>query len=127
MTQPTRRDVLMKTAPALALAGVMAGVGQVMGQEGPTVDAAHAGSPVAKAIGAGFAAGKYALPSLANASESLDPHIDPQSMALHHSKPHPTYVDGLNKSIKTLADLRASGAEPVAEQLAGLQRNISSN
>src|SRR5688572_18465701 len=112
MTQPTRRDVLMKTAPALALAGVMAGVGQVMGQEGPTVNAAHAGSPVAKAIGAGFADGKYTLPPLPYAYEALEPHIDRQTMELHHSKHHQAYVDGLNKAIKTLADLRASGAEP---------------
>jgi len=120
----------MKTAPALAMVGVMAATGRAMGQEAgaaPVVDAAHSGSPVAQVIGAGFKDGKYTLPPLPYAFEALEPHIDRQTMELHHGKHHQGYVDGLNKTLKALADLRAGGAEPNPEQLAGLQRNVSFN
>lgn len=128
MTEPTRRDLLTKMAPALAVAGVIGS--NAFGQQGgavPVVDAAHTGSPVATAIRAGFKDGKYTLPPLPYPFEALEPHIDRQTVELHHGKHHQAYVDGLNKALKTLADLRAGGQEPNPEQLAGLQRNVSFN
>ena len=43
---------------------------------------------------------KYELPDLPYAYNALEPHIDKETMELHHSKHHQKYVDDLNESIK---------------------------
>ena len=57
----------------------------------------------------------FTLPSLPYAYEALEPHIDAQTMQIHHGKHHQAYVDNLNKAIagtehenKSLEDLVAS-------------------
>ncbi len=50
---------------------------------------------------------QYVLPPLAYKYEALEPHIDRQTMELHHSRHHKSYVDGLNNALKGMADLRA--------------------
>ncbi|WP_346236047.1 superoxide dismutase [Niabella insulamsoli] len=57
----------------------------------------------------------FSLPALPYAKEALEPHIDAQTMEIHHDKHHQAYVDNLNKAIdgtehadKSLEDLVAS-------------------
>jgi Fe-Mn family superoxide dismutase len=38
----------------------------------------------------------YELPPLPYAYDALEPHIDEETMRLHHDKHHQTYVDNLN-------------------------------
>lgn len=60
----------------------------------------------------------FTLPALPYAKEALEPHIDAQTMDIHHSKHHQAYVDNLNKAIegteyaeKSLEDLvKSAGA-----------------
>jgi len=52
---------------------------------------------------------KHVLPPLPYAYEALEPHIDEQTMRLHHDKHHQSYVDGLNKAEDMLAQARSSG------------------
>jgi Fe-Mn family superoxide dismutase len=40
--------------------------------------------------------GKYSLPQLPYAYNALEPHIDAQTMEIHHSKHHQAYTNGLN-------------------------------
>jgi len=54
----------------------------------------------------------FTLPNLPYAYEALEPHIDAQTMQIHHGKHHQAYVDNLNKAIagtehesKSLEDL----------------------
>lgn len=54
----------------------------------------------------------FTLPALPYAKEALEPHIDAQTMEIHHDKHHQAYVDNLNKAIdgtehaeKSLEDL----------------------
>ena len=40
------------------------------------------------------------LPALPYAHNALEPHIDAQTMEIHHGKHHQAYVDNLNKAIE---------------------------
>lgn len=57
----------------------------------------------------------FTLPQLPYAHEALEPHIDAQTMQIHHGKHHQAYVDNLNKAVagtehenKSLEELVAS-------------------
>jgi Fe-Mn family superoxide dismutase len=42
----------------------------------------------------------FVLPSLNYAFDALEPHIDAQTMEIHHGKHHATYVSKLNEAVK---------------------------
>ena len=73
--------------------------------------AAAALTPVAAlaADAAKVAPAKHALPPLPYAYEALEPHIDAQTMRLHHDIHHLAYVNGLIKAEDALATARAAG------------------
>jgi Fe-Mn family superoxide dismutase len=54
-------------------------------------------------------ANKYELPPLPYAYDALEPHIDEQTMRLHHDKHHLSYVNGLNTALEKLAAAREAG------------------
>ncbi len=51
----------------------------------------------------------YELPPLPYPYNALEPHMDEQTMHLHHDMHHKAYVDGLNNAEKKLAEARTSG------------------
>lgn len=51
----------------------------------------------------------HILPSLPYDYDALEPHIDAQTMKLHHDIHHKGYVDGLNGAEAKLAAMRDSG------------------
>ncbi len=51
-------------------------------------------------------AGKYVLPDLPYAADALEPHIDAETMRLHHGRHHNAYVNGLNRALDKLAGIR---------------------
>ena|GEM_PF-56307 len=53
--------------------------------------------------------GGHTLPPLPYAYNALEPHIDEQTMRIHHDIHHQSYVDGLNKAEKELEKSRQSG------------------
>ncbi len=59
----------------------------------------------------------YSLPALPYAYDALEPHIDAQTMEIHHSKHHQTYVNNLNAALEG----NALGELPVEELLTRLK------
>ncbi len=45
----------------------------------------------------------FTLPQLSFPYEALEPHLDAQTMEIHYSKHHQTYVDKLNEAVKGTA------------------------
>lgn len=52
--------------------------------------------------------GIYTLPDLPYAPDALEPHIDAQTMQLHHGAHHQAYVNGLNTALQKLEESRNS-------------------
>ena len=73
------------------------------------------------------AAGKYVLPPLPYAPAALEPHIDAETMSLHHDKHHLAYVNGLNSALDGLKALReANDGKPLdANRLKALSRELA--
>jgi Fe-Mn family superoxide dismutase len=46
---------------------------------------------------------KYDLPKLPYAYNALEPHIDAQTMEIHHTKHHQAYTNGLNTALESLS------------------------
>jgi len=59
----------------------------------------------------------HSLPALPYATNALEPHIDAQTMEIHHGKHHQAYVDNLNKAIE--------GTDAADLSLEELVKNIS--
>lgn len=53
--------------------------------------------------------GEFTLPPLDYPYNSLEPHIDEQTMKLHHDIHHNGYVKGLNKALAKLEEARNTG------------------
>ncbi|SDD20175.1 superoxide dismutase, Fe-Mn family [Terribacillus halophilus] len=54
---------------------------------------------------------KFELPELPYAYDALEPHIDKETMNIHHTKHHNTYVTKLNDAIAGKADLESKSLE----------------
>lgn len=61
----------------------------------------------------------HTLPALPYAYDALEPHIDTQTMEIHHSKHHQTYINNLNAAIEG-----TEWAEWPVEQLVGAIRQL---
>jgi superoxide dismutase, Fe-Mn family len=64
---------------------------------------------------------EFSLPSLPYAHDALEPHIDAQTMELHHGKHHNTYVTNVNNALKEHPDLQGSSIQDMERLL----RNIN--
>ena len=62
----------------------------------------------------------YELAPLPYAKDALEPHIDAQTMEIHHGKHHNAYVTNLNKAIAGNTDLEAKSIDALISDLASV-------
>jgi Fe-Mn family superoxide dismutase len=59
----------------------------------------------------------YELPPLPYPYDALEPHIDTQTMQIHHDKHHAAYVNNVNSAIAGNAELEALSPEELIQNL----------
>jgi superoxide dismutase, Fe-Mn family len=67
---------------------------------------------------------KFELPELPYAYDALEPHIDKETMNIHHTKHHNTYVTKLNGAIEGKADLESKSLEELVAGVNDLPSDV---
>lgn len=66
----------------------------------------------------------YELPQLPYSADALEPHIDKETMQIHHGKHHNAYVTNLNNAIEGHPDLQNKSIEDLISDLNSVPENI---
>jgi len=64
------------------------------------------------------------LPPLPYPTDALEPHIDKQTMEIHHGKHHAAYVNNLNAALEKHPDLQSKSAEDLIRNLNAVPEDI---
>jgi len=59
----------------------------------------------------------FTLPPLPYAPDALEPHIDAQTMQIHHGKHHQTYVNNLNAALEKAPELQNRSIEDLMREV----------
>lgn len=66
----------------------------------------------------------YSLPELSYAYDALAPHIDAQTMEIHHSKHHQAYINNVNAALEAHPELAAKSIEELVSDLSAVPEAI---
>ncbi|OGK45290.1 superoxide dismutase [Candidatus Roizmanbacteria bacterium RIFCSPLOWO2_01_FULL_38_11] len=66
----------------------------------------------------------FILPKLAYAYDALEPHIDGQTMSIHHGKHHAAYISNLNTALEGHDDLLSMDINELVKNLDKIPENI---
>ncbi len=66
----------------------------------------------------------FTLPPLPYAYDALEPHIDKETMTIHHDKHHGAYVNNLNAALEGKADLASKSVEELVSNLNAVPEDI---
>ncbi len=66
----------------------------------------------------------YELPPLPYSHDALEPHIDTQTMQIHHGKHHNAYVTNLNKALEQHAALAEQSIEALVSNMSTVPEDI---
>jgi Fe-Mn family superoxide dismutase len=105
----TRRQAIKTTLAAGSLLAV------------PLLRTSRAQAPTATATAP---SGPFKLPELPYAYDALEPHIDAQTMHLHHDKHHAGYVKKLNDAVAHQPGLEKKSIEEILENLSAVNEPI---
>jgi Fe-Mn family superoxide dismutase len=112
----SRRDALKTLGAGVTLAGLTALAGRTVAAIGDPAPATAAAA--AKPAEAAAAISPWQLPKLPYAYDALEPHIDRQTMEIHHTKHHQAYITNAKKLLESHPDLLAKGPEGLVRNLA---------
>ena len=66
----------------------------------------------------------HALPPLPYAPDALEPHIDKQTMEIHHGKHHQAYINNLNAALEKYPDLQSKSVEDLLRNINTVPEDI---
>ncbi|KAF6567346.1 superoxide dismutase [Paenibacillus sp. FSL M8-0228] len=66
----------------------------------------------------------FQLPELPYAKDALEPHIDAQTMEIHHDRHHNTYVTNLNAALESAPELQSKSLEDLISNLDSVPESI---
>ncbi|WP_211748376.1 superoxide dismutase [Paenibacillus sp. Marseille-Q4541] len=66
----------------------------------------------------------FQLPALPYANDALEPHIDAQTMEIHHDRHHNTYVTNLNAALENAPELQGKSLEDLIANLDSVPESI---
>lgn len=66
----------------------------------------------------------FTLPDLPYAYDALEPHIDKETMELHHDKHHATYVKNANAALEKHADLADMSVEELLKNIDSVPEDV---
>ena len=66
----------------------------------------------------------YTLPELPYAYDALEPHIDKETMNIHHTKHHNAYVTNVNKALEGHDDLASKSIEDLISDMDAVPEDI---
>ena len=66
----------------------------------------------------------HELPPLSYAYDALEPHVDEQTMRIHHGKHHAAYIKNLDAALEKHPDLQSKGLDELMGDLASVPEDI---
>src|SRR6476469_5026661 len=66
----------------------------------------------------------HSLPPLPDASDALEPHIDEQTMRIHHDKHHAAYVNNLNAALEKHPELQSKSVDELVKSINTVPEDI---
>lgn len=114
----TRRQLIIGT-PAAVLTTAIASKAAAS-----VFTAAHPGDSSGGQAAAAPVTGPFTLPALGYAVDALEPHIDAQTMTIHHDKHHQGYVTNLNNAVANAPDLKTRSVEDLVKNVNTLPENV---
>lgn len=66
----------------------------------------------------------FSLPPLPYDYTALEPHVDEQTMRIHHDKHHATYVNNLNAALESQPELQGKSIEELLSDINSVPENI---
>ncbi len=66
----------------------------------------------------------HTLPQLPYAPDALEPHIDAQTMQIHHGKHHQAYVTNLNAALEKYPELQSKSIEDLLRDISKVPEDI---
>src|SRR6476619_2344046 len=66
----------------------------------------------------------FQLPALPYDSAALEPHIDAQTMEIHHGKHHAAYVNNLNAALEKAPELQGKSLDDLLKNLSEVPESV---
>ena len=66
----------------------------------------------------------FTLPALPYSHDALEPHIDKQTMEIHHGKHHQAYINNANAALEKYPNLQSKTAEELVADLSAVPDDI---